>query len=278
MNYAEDRIDRKARHIQNSCNLSPLEIDLHQAHEFLHDDKEDSRNDFHRSSSSSSSNNSSSSTVQTRIKGHELAGRTLRDAGFCAHATFHYGMAWILSCSIKRHGYNGRLHEEEEEEDNASDVGDDVARAVGDYAQIVELAGFPEISVLSLLYYYCGGTLDTDYENECNFWCPQHKTNNPQKMKKEKKINISLSLGRNCGCGFKECGASMCFVPKQMMESSILKTILADMDSLEENYLSKRYQKSSKESICAAAYILERIAKSTTRMRREVQTGETTSS
>lgn len=270
MNYAEDRIDRKARHIHNSCNLSPLEIDLYQAHEFLHDETEDSRNDFHRSSSRSS-NSSSSSTAQTRIKGHELAGRTLRDAGFCAHATFHYGMAWILSCSAKRHGYNDRLQEEEEEEDNASDVGDDVARAVGDYAQMVELAGFPEISVLSLLYYYCGGTLDTDYENECDCWYPQHKTNNPH-MKKDKKINSSLSLGRNCGCGFKECGASMCFVPKQMMESCILKTILADMDSLEENYLSKRYRKNSKESICAAADILEMIAKSTSRIRREGQT------
>jgi len=31
--------------------------------------------------------------------GHELAGRTLRDCGLCAHASFHYAMAWMCDVS-----------------------------------------------------------------------------------------------------------------------------------------------------------------------------------
>mmetsp|Transcript_9559 Transcript_9559/g.17958 ORF Transcript_9559/g.17958 Transcript_9559/m.17958 type:complete len:675 (+) Transcript_9559:21-2045(+) len=251
MNYAEDRIDRKARHIDNSSNLSPLEIDLYQAHEYLKQGQE---------SNSCNCTSSSSSSVRTKIKGHELAGRTLRDAGFCAHATFHYGMAWILSYSLKNNELDDRSYGQDE-----SDMGDEVARAVGDYAQMVELAGYPEFAVLSLLFYHCGGTLDIiEYERIHASYNRQHGTNNEQK-----KI-MSFSLGMNCGCGFEECGASVCFVSKQMIGSKILDTILADIDLLEEYYhdLSERTLLNSKKSICASD-ILEVIAKSTTRMRRE---------
>jgi hypothetical protein len=224
-----------------------LEIDLNQAHEYL-------------SIEDDSNASNTSVSVITKIRGHELAGRTLRDAGCCAHATFHYGMAWILSYSLKNE-LDDCCHGEEEDR---LDVGDEVARAVGDYAQMVELAGYPEIAILSLLFYHCGGTLDLEYENGHGLHRSQMNKNVQEKI-------ISLfPLGMNCGCGFDECGASECFVAKQMIDSTIFKALLADIDDLDDYYLSKRFLRNAKESICAAD-ILEVISKSTTRMRRESQ-------
>ena len=82
MNYATDRLDRRERFEQGEKGLqtggptgggSVLAIDLERAHSLLKE------------------------TSSTSIReGHELAGRTLRDGGFCAQATFHYAMAWMF--------------------------------------------------------------------------------------------------------------------------------------------------------------------------------------
>jgi len=83
MNYAEDRLDRRSRH-SGVDNLSPLEIDLKQAHKCIRE----------------------STSIASRWKGHELAGRTLRDAGLSPQASFHYAMAWILSHSLNEGDLN----------------------------------------------------------------------------------------------------------------------------------------------------------------------------
>jgi len=115
MNYAEDRLDRRARMInliENgsmsqsdegvfNCesypptnppksnnidsqsgfnNKSSLVMDLNQAHSMIH--------------AGMSCSNTMEATCYLKT-GHELAGRTLRDCGLCSHASFHYAMAWM---------------------------------------------------------------------------------------------------------------------------------------------------------------------------------------
>ena len=82
MNYAEDRLDRRGRHQSGigfdplsppSVALSPLEEDLKEAYRLLQ-----------------------IGNATSKAKGHELAGRTLRDSGRNKQALFHYGQAWLL--------------------------------------------------------------------------------------------------------------------------------------------------------------------------------------
>jgi hypothetical protein len=120
MNYAEDRLDRKARHSNEKT--------LQEAHEYLRKDE-----------------------ISEKVKGHELAGKTLRDAGLSPQATFHYGMAWLMTCCWNDEDVSKSC------EEDLRDVGGREGKAVGDYAQMVELAGFPEVGVLSLLFHRLGG-------------------------------------------------------------------------------------------------------------------------
>lgn len=114
MNYAEDRLDRRARYddaaskkddsasarIDGGGGVSSLWADYQQALELI-------------------------SNKQTQAQGHVLLGKTLRDVGWCRHATFHYGMAFR---------YSWKQH-------------------VGDYAQMLEFAGLAELGVVALLCY-----------------------------------------------------------------------------------------------------------------------------
>ena len=85
MNYAVDRLDRRYRFSTAKSNQpnneksigsntnSSLSRDLYDAHSML------------------------AYTSDSKIlrDGHALAGRTLRDGGFCQQSLFHFGMAWI---------------------------------------------------------------------------------------------------------------------------------------------------------------------------------------
>uniref|UniRef100_A0A7S2ED52 Uncharacterized protein n=1 Tax=Ditylum brightwellii TaxID=49249 RepID=A0A7S2ED52_9STRA len=95
---------------------------------------------------------------------------------------------------------------------------------------MVELAGFPEIAILSLLYYRAGGTAgvstddftDTDDNNN------DDKVDDSTSINRESGNNIEFNNDPNaigvdsiflnstdnwgCGCGMKHCGKSSCFV------------------------------------------------------------------
>ena len=101
MNYAVDRLDRRERfsnpngyHQQSpneitSTNTPPqstLSLDLEKAHSIIHSNALDPKE-------ACSHKNASTSLVLREA--HALAGRTLRDGGFCSQALFHFGMAWI---------------------------------------------------------------------------------------------------------------------------------------------------------------------------------------
>jgi hypothetical protein len=159
MNYAEDRLDRRARHAEGKDLLWK---------------------DY---------------TEAIQGNNHELLGRTLRDIGWNSHALYHYGQAWCdASASVAV----------------ASDDDDDVSsngswKAAGDYAQMAELAGFPEVGVLALLVYRARGDIQSSATTSLSLdaiglldpsWLQQKEPS-----------------GRNCGCGLPECSSSSRFFP-----------------------------------------------------------------
>lgn len=148
MNYAEDRLDRRARHVDSSSK-DGLWADYLQGLELI----------------------SQGSSWQ----GHELLGRTLRDVGWCRHAAFHYGMAW-------KHSWHH----------------------VGDYAQMAELAGLPELGVLALLYYRTGRRL---VETEEKPTTPAHRNSEGPAW-----LRQTPPPEHDCGCGNPECGEKLCFL------------------------------------------------------------------
>lgn len=160
MNYAEDRLDRKARG-------TGLWDDFSQALERSDD---------------------------------VLLGRTLRDCGWIRHAAFHYSRAWQAE-----------------------------ADRVGDYAQMVELAGFPELGVLALLHYRMRGSL-MEVDDERFSLCI---------------INDALWLQKeapeaHCGCGLKQCGQSLCSVPMTGLEP-VLEAIQTYVNELSSRTMPTAY-------------------------------------
>jgi len=102
----------------------------------------------------------------------------------------------------------------------------------GNYAQLAEFCGFPEIGVLSLFYYRNGGMLDTPF-----FY-------NQSKLKSKKNSASSVSvldvllnesednyqeqnqLNFHCGCGIETCGRSPCFIPTRIINSNLTKELI----------------------------------------------------
>ena len=234
MNYAEDRLDRRARHADadntTSSSSNPLEQDLTQAHLYLQEDN----------------------NIHTKAKGHELAGRTLRDAGLSPQATFHYGMAWIIS--MNHHQGIDHVKEIDYESGGAS------GKAVGDYAQMVDLAGFSEVGVLSLLYYSLGGTFTTfTLEDQRNGQegAAHYGLKDDHAHENIFRVENQHRYTTNCGCGMKQCGASPCFIPDQMLSSQLYQDIMKSFQSLEV-YL----QNPSRET-CLAENLLDSVEKAT---------------
>lgn len=258
MNYAEDRLDRRSRHditqdVSSSASFSPLELDLMQSHKLLKEGN--------------------------LVKGHELAGRSLRDAGFVRQATFHYGMAWYSCYCCRRDeddninigsGFclkKGSVREKVDEdtcEDNEVDLDNMLERAVGDYAQMTEFASFPEVGIIALLYHRAKGSLvepanmtenHSDEENQMKDEWKSNDLMDDNNIFRNK--SISLMSNQNCGCGMQFCGASPCFVPPQMIVSQKYQDILRSFDEMEENLL----QKDEKE--ITAASILGTVSRAT---------------
>jgi len=221
MNYAEDRLDRRSRHA-GADSSSPLEKDLNQAHKYLSADEQ---------------------SMKTKYKGHELAGRTLRDAGLSPQATYHYAMAWISACSLDDEDEGDCIFNDEFELERE--------KAVGDYAQMAELAGFPEVAVITLLFHMNGGEFKMEGE-EKEKW--QHMGNVGNIFAEDGTDRFNL----NCGCGLSECGASDCFIPSQIHSSSLYRDILGDFNDLESHLNDSNRREES-----LAADILDAVEKAT---------------
>lgn len=181
MNYAEDRLDRKARYSNGSSSNSSLYSDLVESHKLL-----------------------KSKNLDELSKGHELCGRTLRDAGFCRQAVFHYAIAWSL---------------------NPNDE-----KTIGDYAQMTELAGFPEVGIICLLFYRLGGNVSVE-SNESYFDVEQMEENI---FDRHEEINSNM----NCGCGMQSCGTSVCYLPNSVCCSHIFTDLVGAFSTMDKNHSS----------------------------------------
>lgn len=150
MNYAEDRLDRKARG-------SDLWDD------FCH-------------------------ALKNQDDGRLAA--TLRDVGWIRHAVFHYSRA----CKDET--------------------------SVGDYAQMAEFSGYPEIGVLALLHYRNGGKLVTSDKQL------QQATDDSSWLQQQ------APKDGHCGCGIDECGQSLCELPPMMDLEPVMNEIELYVKSL----------------------------------------------
>ena len=265
MNYAEDRLDRRARYEDkdtktgNSNDISPLEADLKKAHSILFNCSSKHRqkgqeeqeeqypgNDKHNDEYNGDFRDD---CMERKIRGHELAGRSLRDAGKNQQSLFHYGQAWVythLSLSLSTTLTNGDHEHENQEEHGQNGQKEDLSslvvldaeqRAVGDYAQMTEFNGVPEIGILSLLYYFNGGAfslddIDDDYHNRNG---DEHEYEHEQEKEKD----------HSCGCGMRQCHLLSSdlsstkhyhyYIPASIQKSPITQDILSSLHRLEED-------------------------------------------
>ena len=214
MNYAEDRLDRRARSSSETASQQGdkvtdlLAYDLKRAHDVF--------NTYHSSSSSSSL---SIQSLQELRRAHELAGKTLRDGGHNRQAVFHFGMAWQC-CHLLKHTTINHFSENSNDAINNILKEDEEAehewRSVGDYAQMCELSGFSEVGVLALLFYRAGGN--------CNGYAPSLLM--PSTTADIEDDDESAG----CGCGMADCGASPCCVAFPT-HSQVMSDIMDALDA-----------------------------------------------
>ena len=135
----------------------------------------------------------------------ELVARTLRDVGWNRHAVYHAAQRWML-------------HPE------SSD-------AAGDYAQLADLNGFPEIGMLALFTFRSKGALkDPMNYTETN----GHYTNTVNIHKMDEKWLLQPCPQGHCGCGDPQCGVNVCFVP--MLDMTVILSSLDDFLSEVRNH------------------------------------------
>jgi hypothetical protein len=233
MNYAEDRLDRRAA-VRTPLSSKGGEANGTTAGKAggTHDDELESdlararsvfdsyansrrRRRIHRLSSSSSyedelddgGDNGDGSIAQSlrRLReAHELTGRALRDSGLNGQASFHFGMAWTISSHRLLAGGEERC------ETNENEGGDEEWkwRSIGDYAQMCELSGFPELGILAILFHRAGGCPndhdDDDYHRNCqdDDYGTEGVVDDANRRRR--------AMG--CGCGIVGCGESPCHV------------------------------------------------------------------
>jgi len=247
MNYAEDRLDRRARSSHSSSadvtrsTHDQLACDLRKSHEIFarHNvgaakaDADDDHADAGRRPAEKNAPLLSDQEMLRELReAHELAGKTLRDGGKNRQAIFHFGMAWkICHWLEKKHDRTDEDNDNDDDVSNTNRCGrmdntiDDRAtkeaewRSVGDYAQICDLSGFPEIGALALLFYRAGGNLDVD------------------KLMRMDSGTITDTEGDDegtqmgCGCGMAGCGSTPCFIAFPC-SSHVLDMILCALDEL----------------------------------------------
>ena len=195
MNYAQDRLDRK------SCFNGGKELleSINEAHGLL-EYRGATNEDYFR-----------------RAEGHELAGRTLRDMGKCRQSVYHFGMASVSYASIQRRVSS--ISSCDEEMCEADDLQDKLVKSMGDYAQMTEFAGFPEVGIITLLYFQAGGLPSLDHLQLEDQQLTHKKNNTPKQGCKE---------SYNCGCGAMYCGLVQCFIPYPL---NVIDPILQELDN-----------------------------------------------
>eukprot|EP00984_Skeletonema_dohrnii_P008349 scaffold3049_cov122-Skeletonema_dohrnii-CCMP3373.AAC.10 len=215
MNYAEDRLDRRARADEAGATVAEeITTDLEKAHDVFK---------IHGTFTVAASTDSVDSFLQL-IDAHELAGRTLRDCGQIRQSVFHFGMAWKICHWLEKQHHNDNINETSNE-----------WKAVGDYAQICEIGGFPEIGILALLYYRCRGSLD------------------PYNAIVEESCQVE-STGCGCGCG-------MAILKLSCMSIPYLSTLLPP-SSKEGKRMAKEYKSHNAYLVFIRSLVLgERIKK-----------------
>jgi hypothetical protein len=138
--------------------------------------------------SSSSSSSSSSFTIN-----HELVGRTLRDVGWNRHAVYHYAQAWCENPSC--------------------------LKAAGDYCQMAELAGFPEVGFLGLVVYRIHGQLLAAAPADHVHMTAASSSADVIRAGRDWLQRSEPDLGQHCGCGCSSCGDSLCYIPMTNLEN-----------------------------------------------------------
>ena len=331
MNYAKDRLDRRARYntttntrstnnnkngnqsknnksssivTEEPCcitrtrtrinsigsSASPLEADLNQAHELLRrhqqghvlhgnvDGRGVTANNNNNIDDMDNVDNVDDKVIQHQIiQGHELAARSLRDQGKNSQSLFHYGQAWLLSSSSssfssntneKKNIRNDDDHNQEQQQVQQQQQTYETCmeqKIIGDYVQMTEFNGIPEIGILALLFYFNGGTLnleEEEQEEECNNNNNNHNNNHND----EEKYNIN-----HCGCGMKQCHthSNKYYIPKSMLSSRLLKDILQSIQRLEQcihhSHFQHHHQRQQghqqSNDIPNASMILDQISK-----------------
>jgi len=192
MNYAQDRLDRKSRRTNIDDKQQPtIENYLQNAHIALLNAL--LQLEKHNSQYETEESVPTKQLVRLAQEGHSELGKVLRDVGKCREACFHFGQAWILG----------------QQSNNTNILITDTL--VGDYAQMTEFTGFPEIGILTLLLYrYSRSSSNNNIvfssTIEFPFDTAKQTTNNKNKT--------------HCGCGMDLCGVSPCFVPFSILASS----------------------------------------------------------
>lgn len=171
MNYAQDRLDRKSSGM-NSSNTVTIEDCLCEALACLREVTQ-------------------SQTINKAavVAGHHnTVGKILRDMGKCREACFHFAYSWMI------------MEESFVLETNITTMD----TCVGDYAQMTEFAGFPEVGIISLLLYRLVRTDDPKRR--------KRGITNPTINIKARNCSF-FDCNTDCGCGIDSCGSSPCFVP-----------------------------------------------------------------
>ncbi len=257
MNYAEDRLDRRARSNNYSeggtaTTSESLDQDLNRAHKVLHCAAQNNAslstdfaelvtrlcdgkaNEAETTAASTTISSGESSRLASTLNAlrefraaHELAGMTLRDGGSNRNAVFHFGMAWQSCHWIEKIktvlGF--KLHDSMNQRDQKNSHQESEWRSAGDYAQMAEFAGFPEVGVLALLLYRAGGTLKFPVITTASSGV--NKRNN---ISGGEENQTKTAYG--CGCGIIGCGVSPCYLAFSSTSLHISRILLA-FDSLE---------------------------------------------
>lgn len=146
-------------------------------------------------------------TLAIENKDHGLLGRTLRDNGWVRHAIFHFSKSII---------------------DEKGTVNED---SLADYAQMAEFGGFPEIGLLAMLHYRRRGS----FIPSCALdkWNSDHIIN-PSWLQSD-------APKGHCGCGFEDCGKSLCQVPMEGNLEPIFDAIQVYLDQLQNRKVPHAY-------------------------------------
>ena len=203
MNYATDRLDRKALgRTTTTANDTKDDNDAN-------DKRDDSAWDHHNYKPSDNTEE------EHLYQKHVTRGQELRDQGKNAHALYHYGQAVIAVLEwIDKDRHNHPRTNNNNNNNNDHKGQGTVAWVFGDYAQMAELAGFVEIGLIAMLMYYY------IYHKErllVQSYCQHSSSSSLTDLFAETQSSSSSATTHrpcdHCGCYDPRCGQSPCFIP-----------------------------------------------------------------